>query len=426
MKESKIFHLKNGLTLLFYKDTTKHSMVANIIVKYGGINNEYIVDDQKHHTKEGIAHFLEHLLIEHSIYGNALTHFNAKYINTNGLTNSRMTNFYIDTVSDFEDALIELINVVNIPHFTKENIETTKYAIIEEIRKNNDNKFRNLNKKTLKCLFKNIKYQNNLGSEATIKSLTYQEVKECYDIFYQPSNQVIAICGNININKLKKIITKTYEKLNKKSVVYQIPNFNEPNEVVTKESYIKEDINENYAQISYKINISNFTNYEQVKLTFYLNFFLENSFDESSDAYRKLIYQKISVNNISYNYYVMDKFIVVEIGTYTNKKDEFINLINQTIKNKKFSEEFFQIRKKRTIIALLLREENPLDMLLPLVDNVITYNYYENDNIKDIENYTFEDYQNLINKLDFTNYCITEIRKKQITPSQENIQVISK
>lgn len=426
MKESKVFKLKNGLTLLFYKDSTKHSMVANIIVKYGGINNEFIVDNQKHRTKDGIAHFLEHLLIEHSIYGNALTHFNTKYINTNGITNSRMTNFYIDTVSDFEDSLIELINIVNIPHFTKEDVATTKYAIIEEIRKNNDNKFRNLNKKTLSCLFKNIKYQNNLGTASTIKSLTYEEVKQCYDLFYQPSNQVIAICGNINIPKLKKLITKAYENLNKEKIVYQIPDFNEPNEIVSKEGYVTEDINEEYVQISYKINISALTNYEQVKLTFYLNYFLENNFDESSDAYRKLIYQKISVHNITYSYYVIDKFIIVEIGTYTNKKEKFVNLINSTIKNKKFNEEFFQIRKNRTIIALLLREENPLDMLLPLVDNVIMYNYYENDKISDIENYTFEDYQYLINKLDFTNYCITEIRKKEVKAPKEGIKASSK
>ena len=115
----------------------------------------------------------------------------------------------------------------------------------------------------------------------------------------------------------------------------------------------------------------------------------------------------------------------MEIGTYTSKKEEFVNLINSTIKNKKFNEEFFQIRKNRTIIALLLREENPLDMLLPLVDNVIMYNYNENDKISDIENYTFEDYQNLINKLDFTNYCITEIRKKEVKAPKECIKASS-
>ena len=54
------------------------------------------------------------------------------------------------------------------------------------------------------------------------------------------------------------------------------------------------------------------------------------------------------------------------------------------------------------------------------------YNYYENDKISDIENYTFEDYQNLINKLDFTNYCITEIRKKEVKAPKEGIKTSSK
>ena len=173
MKNSEIFTLDNGLTVVYYKDDTKHSCTANLIVKYGGINSDFIINDKHYHINDGMAHFLEHLLIEHSIYGNALLDFRSNYIRTNGMTSSIRTSFYIDTVHDFDENLVKLIKVVNEPVFNEKDINETKYAVIEEIRKGNDNKFRNLDVLTKKCLFKNIKYLNNLGSIKDIDAIDY-------------------------------------------------------------------------------------------------------------------------------------------------------------------------------------------------------------------------------------------------------------
>lgn len=103
MKKSEIYTLDNGLKLIFYQDTSKHSVVADLIVKYGGIHNIFIFDGKEYKVEDGIAHFLEHLLIEHSIYGNALINFRENYINTNGVTSIDKTRFYIHTVHDFEE-----------------------------------------------------------------------------------------------------------------------------------------------------------------------------------------------------------------------------------------------------------------------------------------------------------------------------------
>lgn len=415
MKNNYIFTIENGPKLIFYQDTTKHSVSASVIVQYGGINHDFEINGAQYHTEDGMAHFLEHLLIEHSIYGNILTEFHNNYISCNGCTTSKITRFDIDTVHDFEENLIRLIQIVNIPKFTAEDIEETKPAIIEEIRKNKDSKFRNLSIITKKCLFHNINYANNVGTEEYIRHLGYDDIKRCYDVFYQPENQIIAICGNFDINQIKQVIETTYKEIIKDKIDYKIPQFLEPFHVVKKADELLFNTHQTYTQVSYKISIKEFGNYDSVKLSFYLDYFLYYNFGISSNVYRYIVENNISTTDIDINTYIINDFIIVEIGCYTDQSEQFVKLIKQTIEDKMFDEEDFELRKKKSIISLILREEFPNNMLEPFIDNIITFKYEDIDKIEDIEVQTYEDYKETINKLDFSNYCITKlIPKKEI------------
>lgn len=413
MKNNYIFELKNGPKLIFYQDTTKHSVSASVIVKYGGIHSNFEVQEKKYFMKDGIAHFLEHLLIEHSIYDNALTMFHNNFVQFNGYTSSNITRFTFSTVHDFDENLIKLIKLVNIPTFTKDDIEQTKPAIIEEIRRSKDNKFRNLDVVTKKCLFHNIKYSNNIGTEEYIQDLKYETIKLCYDVFYQPSNQIITICGNFNIDKVKKVIEDTYLEFSKPLISYRLLPFLEPLSVAQKEDTLSYPIHQNYTQISYKIGNKKFMGYDGVKLSFYLEYFLVYNFGISSDIYKYIIENKISTTDIDINTYYIDEFLIIEIGVYTDKSEEFIQLVKEKMEEKKFDIEDFELRKKKSIISLILREEYPKNMLEPFIENIITFNYEDIDKIEDIEEYTFEDYKKTINCLNFANYCITHLIPKK-------------
>lgn len=411
MKQNKIYTLKNGLKIVFYQDTTKHSAYAELIVKYGAINNEFIIDNKKHHINDGMAHFIEHLLIEHSMYGDSSEYFKNNYVNSNGLTSPRYTRYYIKTVENFSDHLEKLIKIVNIPSFTKEDIEITKPPIYEEIRRSKDNKFKDLYFLELKCLFKNMNFGTTLGEEEDIKKINYDDVMLCYNTFYQPQNQVLAIAGNVDIDKTIELVEKIYDEIDKKKVEYVIPEIKEIDEVIKKEDSIYKDVEEDFIRISYKINISSLTPYERVKLTFYIDSFLKYNFNETSNAYKKLVDDKISVNNIGYSFCVVQDYLIISMDTYTSKKNEFINLIQNTISKKETNFEDFLIRKKKCLIDLILREENFMSMINPFIDNILSHNYYEIDKIEDIENETYEDFISAINSLNFDNYCIIKMLK---------------
>lgn len=411
MKQNKIHILKNGLKIILYQDTSMHSTYAELIVNYGAINNKFILNEKEYRINDGMAHFIEHLLIEHSYFGNSGEYFRNNYVRSNGSTSFKRTRFYIKTVNSFLEHLEKLIKIVNVPVFTSEDIEVTKYPIYEEIRKSNDNHFVSLNELERKCMFKNIDFSTVLGSEEDIRKIDYNIVKMCYDVFYQPHNQILAIAGNFDVDEVIKFIEEVYNKINKQKINCVIPEYNELDIVTKKNGVIYKDVKDDYIRINYKINISSLSAYEKVKLTFYINYFLEYNFDESSDAYKKLIADKISVSSIDYGCNFIDDFMIISIGTYTNKFDEFVELIDNNMKNKNTNADDFEIRKKLVLISLILREENFMKIIGPFIDNVVTFDYYEIDKIEDIENQKYDDFVKTIESLNFENYCIAKMLK---------------
>ena len=275
-----------------------------------------------------------------------------------------------------------------------------------------DNKYADLSKLSHECLFKNIKYPNTLGEINDIEKINYEYIKNCYDIFYNVKNQILFISGNFDINKTKKIIEQTYSKVDKKEINYKIINIDEPNEVVKKEGTIRKDIYTDFVSLNYKIDISHLNNKEQVKLSYYLECFLSYLFDSSSIIYNNLVKEKILDYDITYNYEFVDKYMLVTIGATTNNYDKFVKEIETAILKKELNEEKFELKKKKNIIDIILREDSLSSTIAPFIDNIMIYNYFDIDTIENIEEQNFEDYKKIINNLDFSNYCVTKMIRK--------------
>lgn len=411
MKDIKFVTLNNGLTIVFYNDKTKHSAILDLIIKFGGINTSYKYDGKYYKIPSGFAHFLEHLVIEHSMYGNMLPMFLDNNINFNGATYTKMTNFYIDTVHDFNRNLVKLLKGINTRVFNHEDVEVTKGAILEEIRENLDNKFRQLDKLTRECLFKEIDYQDILGTLEDIEKITYEDIKRCYEVFYKPSNQLIVVSGNFDEEKVLELIKDTYDSFQESKVKTEIPFVKEPLEVRKKEKVIKTITEEDYVRISYKIDISKLSSFDKIKLSFYMRYLLSYNFSSKSDFQKEILDKKISVYDTDNDFYFLKDFVILELGTYTSLKDEFISLVKKKIKNLEYDKEDFELCKKESLISIILRDENLNSMVFPLVDNIIAFDYYDYDKIEDINKETFEDYQDTMKGLDFSNYSITSIIK---------------
>ena len=72
--------MKNGPKVVLYQDTSKHVAFASLYVMFGGDVKKAKIDGKEYKIPNGIAHFIEHLLIEHSKYGNFLLDMEKKIL----------------------------------------------------------------------------------------------------------------------------------------------------------------------------------------------------------------------------------------------------------------------------------------------------------------------------------------------------------
>ena len=413
MKKKKIYKLKNGPQIVLYKDTSKHCTIASLFVMFGGKNKKIKIGNKNYKIPDGMAHFLEHLLIEHSIYGNILLEFENKSTKSNGYTTKDTTEYVINSVIDFEEDLVKLIHIVNLPSFNKKDVEETKKAIKKEKMMSKDENFEALEKLDYQTLFSTIEYPNILGEINDIDHIDYSSVKFFYDTFYQKENQILIVAGNFNIGKIEKIIKNTYDSIIKEKKLYQLPRLEEPQKIVYQEKNITRNVHMDYVRINYKIDIKNISDKDRLKLDFYLFYFLSYLFDSSSKTYNRLVKNKTCVYGINYSYQKTEDFFIIKIGTTTNNHNEFIQNVKRVIEKKETNQEDFELRKRQTIIAIILREDSFSATITPFIQNIISYNYYDMDKIEDIENFTFDDYKNWIEFLDFNNYSITKMLREK-------------
>ena len=412
MVKTKIEKLDNGLLLILSQDTTKHTAFAELMTNFGGMKKDFIADGKEYHLIDGIAHLLEHTLIDNSKYGNVLQHFNEQYVTFNGITTKETTSFYIDTAKNFESALVKLINIVNVATFDEKSLETSKLPIYDEIRKNEDRRFYNYNRKYTESIFVNSDFRNNLGTLEEIKNVDYELVKKCHDIFYHPQNQILMISGNFDMDEIKELVIKTYEEINKEKHEFKFIDIDISDKLNKKEITIIDEKEDELVNVTFKLDISHLTGHEGLMAAYYISYFLRDNFDDSSSIYEDLISKRYTVFPIDYSISKIYNYLFIDIGCFTNEKEYFVNQVLERMKNKsQIEEEKFTLMKKREIVSQILKEESCNALMRSIVDNIRDHSYYDHDKLSDVESLSIEGYKEFIDKFDFSDYFIITQKK---------------
>jgi len=402
--------LENGMKIYLYKDSTKHSTFVNFITKYGGFYNDFKIDDKEYNIPNGMAHFIEHLLIETSKYGNLIHVLGEKQMSTNGVTYTDMTQFYFNAVENVEIGIETLIRAINEADFNQEDIEKTKGAIYQEVRMQRDNKFRVLNDVKMKNIFKKIPYINNLGDLNNVMNFSYEQVKLCYDAFYNPNNQIVVVAGNFDVEKVKKIIIDICSKYENNFNSVKLIDYNEPKEVDKKSNIVKMPTGKQFVDITYKIDISNLTYKDISKLDFYLDIFNQMNFGTTSSVYQKLFEEKVIVDSINSTYWVLDNYYLLSVGAYTDEDDKFLKEIKKVFSgNFIFDKELFDLYCKQCKMNISIRPDSLSSMILPFIDNIVSFEYEYFDTVNDINDFSLKELEDYMNSFDFSNYTVIKI-----------------
>lgn len=413
---SKIENIKldNGLNIYLYNDMRRHSTFFQFTTKCGGTYKDFIFDGKEYHLQDGVAHILEHYIVECNKVGHFLDMLGEKQMSTNASTSPTSTGYYFETVENVLYGIKTMLEGINSVIFDKDKLEKLKNPIYQEIRGKKDNRFYHLNRLRMENLFNNIKYRDVGGLVEDVQNTTIDDIKTLYDAFYHPANQIIFIAGNFNKDEIINEIKKFYDNHKFEKHEVKLIDYNEPIEIKKKEDILYFPTPLEYESITFKIDISKYSPVERLDLDFYLNCFYMLFFGITSPLYKELVDKEIIPEGINCGDIKVGNFLLVSIGAYTRDVKVFRESVLNKIKSlDDFDEEKFELKKKLCITGLVLRDENIFNMILPFINNVIEFDYPYVDKVEDIERTNINTFKEAIKKIDFSNYIVTIIKEKK-------------
>lgn len=397
--------LDNGLRIFLYKDERRHKTFFTYITLGGGQRKNFILDGTKYHLNDGLAHILEHYIVECNNNGNFIKKLGKMQMSTNAETSDIYTEYYFQAVENIDIGIKTILDAVNNVKFNEENLNKLKKPIIQEIRNRMDNKFYHLNKMVMNDVFGEENYIDVGGDIKDIENATIDEVEALYNACYKPDNQIIVIAGNFNKENVINIIKEYFMNLKREKHHVEIIKNNYVDSVLKKKDVLNFPTPKEYREIAFKINCSKFTNKEKLNLEFYISCFFSAFFGVTSTLYKELVKKNIITDIMSCSMRKIDNYLLITIGNYTTNGDILSKKIIDTVKSmKKFNTTIFNLNKKDFIMELILRDESIFKMINPFITNVIFYDYPYIDTLEDVYNLTYEEYVATIKSLDFNNY----------------------
>ena len=207
--------LPNGLTIMIIpkKGIKKKYMIWG--TNYGSNDNKFIVPGEENITEvpNGVAHFLEHKMFEQENGTNSLDTLTALGVNANAYTTNDHTAYLFECTDNFYEAMDELMDYVQHPFFTDDNVEKEKGIIGQEIRMYDDYPEWRVYLNALNAMYhKNPIKIDITGTIETISKIDKEILYKCYRTFYHPSNMAIVVVGGFEpdnlLEEIKKRLTK--------------------------------------------------------------------------------------------------------------------------------------------------------------------------------------------------------------------------
>ena len=285
MNNIETIKLDNGLTIYLYSDKRRHSTLFQHVTLFGGKTKDFLVDGKEYHIQDGVAHILEHYVVEENARGNFLKLLGEKQMATNASTYYNMTKYYFEAIEDVEFGIETMIRGIYAPVFNEERLEKIKKPILQEIKGRMDNKFYHSNQMTLNNCLENIKVRSIGGTLKEVSNTTLEDVMTCYKAFYQPSNQLIVVGGNFDKDEMLNLIKDFYDSIDIPEHDVKLIEMNEDDKVRNSYEEILFPTGQEYVEIAYKFNLSKYSPEQQLKTDFYLAYFYKMFFGLTSPLY---------------------------------------------------------------------------------------------------------------------------------------------
>jgi zinc protease len=204
------FTLKNGLKVIFHRDTTTPLAAVNILYDVGARD--------EHPEKTGFAHLFEHLMFGGSVnipkYDEPLEKAGGT---NNAYTTNDLTNYYLSLpAQNLETAFWLESDRMNQLAFSEKSLAVQRNVVTEEFRQTHLNQPYG----DVWLLLRPLAYQVHpyrwatIGKEIShIQNAVMDDVKMFYSKYYNPNNAILVVAGNVGFDEVKRLAEKWFEPI---------------------------------------------------------------------------------------------------------------------------------------------------------------------------------------------------------------------
>ena len=328
--------LENGLNVIIIpkKNTLKKYVMWG--TNFGSIDNHFKIkqDNEEVQIPDGVAHFLEHKLFEQENGTNSLDVLTALGVEPNAYTSNDHTAYLFEATSNFYEALDELMNYVQNPYFTDENVEKEKGIIAQEIKMYDDYPDWVVYMNALRNMYKNNPIRIDIaGDVESIYKIDKEVLYKCYNTFYNPSNMVMCFSGDFEPEELVGEIKKRLIEKPSQGEIKRIYD-EEPEEIVQKRKEQTMEVSMPIFVIGIKDKTAN-KEQDLVKKHIAIEILLNMIIGKSSSLYKELYESELLISDPFLDYEFTSNYAHIAITGTSKNPDKVLEKIQKEIERLK-------------------------------------------------------------------------------------------
>ena len=376
--------LENGMKVIIIPK--QHTKKKYIIwgTHFGSIDNHFIMPKtgEEVYIPDGVAHFLEHKMFEQPDGTNSLDTLMALGLDANAYTTNDHTAYLFECTDHFEEGLNELMDYVQHPYFTDENVEKEKGIIGQEIKMYDDDPGWQLYMNALDCMYKENPIKIDIaGTVESISKIDPDVLYKCYNTFYHPSNMTMVVCGDFEPEKLLEEIKKRLLPKEGQSDIKRIYTAKE-DKINMPEKITKMEVSTPIFMIGYK-DIEN-NQKEAIKKHIAIEILLNIVIGKSSKLYKELYEEGLLLAQPDFDYEFSSQYahtLISGASKEPKKVTEKITKRIEELKQQGLNDEEFERARRKLYGDYVIEYNNVANIarmfLADTMKNVQSFDYIE-------------------------------------------------
>ncbi|MEC0203104.1 pitrilysin family protein [Paenibacillus lautus] len=345
--------MDNGLHVYVLPKPGFQKTYATFATKYGSVDNHFKVEGESEtRVPDGIAHFLEHKMFEEP-EGDIFAKFASNGASANAFTSFDQTVYLFSATENIHENLETLINFVQNPYFTDQNVEKEKGIIGQEINMYQDNPDWRVYFGLIEAMYKVHPVHIDIaGTVESIGTITKEDLYTCYNAFYHPSNMLLFVVGGVDPEETMNLIRsnqagKSYEKQGSIERLFDP----EPQGVEEKRRESRLAVSLPKCLFGFKEKQVGLTAEEQLRRDLTTKLMMDLLFGSSTELYQQLYEEDLISDSFGHEYNSSPQYAFSAVGGDTKDPDQLLARIRTEVDKLKATgfqaSDFERARKKK-------------------------------------------------------------------------------